>query len=413
MRVLTTYWTSVPAVMLALGAVALVHHSGAFITQMGTLFLTTYTSASPGMIGKLIFFSGIGSMLGIWFGGRLSDGLGPDRAMAAGFALTLGSCCLALILIARTGILIGYTATLFLVAFSFGMFRPAFNASILDKVSSGDRQSSYAVFMVTANIGLAFSALIGALLIEHGVVEFFLSGACLAVCAALILYYAGRRQGKTVPAIREDGADRSDMLPSNAFPPFQDRPFLIICLIYFIVNLADMQSITMVHIYLVDQFGFSPRIIGYYMAASSLGIALFSLPVVSWTKNFHPRAVIAVNGFGLCVSMIILLFGTGYGIAALFWTVHTFSTMAFYPALMATAMSRAAEGRPGQYLSVYYMMSSIAGFTAPPLGGFIYQTFSPTILFAACGGVGLLVAAIALIFVGRTASAGHEQMGTG
>ena len=153
----------------------------------------------------------------------------------------------------------------------------------------------------------------------------------------------------------------------------------------------------MVHIYLVEQFGFSPRIIGYYMAATSLGLALFSLPVVSWTKNFQPRIVIAVTGFGLCVSMIILLFGTGYGIAALFWTVHTFSIMAFYPALMATAMSRAAEGRPGQYLSFYYMMSSIAGFTAPPLGGFIYQIFSPATLFSACGGVGLLVAAMALI----------------
>ena len=399
--------------MLALGAVALVHHSGAFITQLGTLFLTAYTSASPGLIGKLLFFSGFGSMLGILLGGRLSDRLGPDRAMAAGFALTVAACCLAIILIIWTGILSGYTTVLFLVAFSFGMFRPAFNASILNKVSPGERQFSYAVFLITANVGVAFSALVGAFLIERGVVEFFLSGACVAVCAALVLYYAVRRHGMMDSTIREGGADRSDIPPSHALHPFHDRPFLTICLIYFTINLADMQSITMVHIYLVEQFGFSPRIIGYYMAASSFGIALFSLPVVSWTRKFQPRIVIAVSGFGLCISMTTLLFGTGYGIATLFWTVHTFSIMAFYPALIATAMSRAAEGRPGRHLSFYYLMSSIAGFTAPPLGGFIYQTFSPATLLIACGVVGVLVAAIALIFLDRTTSAGHEQQGTG
>lgn len=405
---LAAYWTSVPAVMLTLGSVALIHHSGAFITQMGALFLTTYTSASPGLIGKLIFFSGFGSMLGILFGGWLSDRLGPDRAMAAGFSLTLVACCFAIVLIERTGILTGYTATLFLVAFSLGMFRPAFNASILNKVAPGERRSSYAVFMIAANIGVAFSALIGALLIEHGTTEFFLSGALLAVCAALVLHYAVRRHGKTVSATREAGIERSDAPSPNASSPFRDRPFLMICLIYFTVNLADMQSITMVHIYLVEQFGFSPRTIGYYMAASSLGIALFSLPIASWTRNFQPRIVIAVNGFGLCISMTFLLLGTGYGVAALFWTVHTFSIMAFYPALMAIAMSRATAGRPGQYLSFYYVMSSIAGFTAPPLGGFIYQTFSPTALLVSCGGVGVLVAAMALVFVDRTASVRHK-----
>ena len=405
---LTAYWASVPVVMLTFGSVALIHHSGAFITQMGALFLITYTSASPGLIGKLIFFSGFGSMLGVLFGGWLSDRLGPDRAMAAGFSLTLVACCFALILIARTGILAGYTATLFLVAFSFGMFRPAFNASILNKVSPSERQSSYAVFMVAANTGIAFSALIGALLIERGITEFFLSGAFLAVCAAIVLHYAVRRHGETIPAIRKDGADRSGVPLPNAASPFHDRPFLMICLIYFTINLADMQSITMVHIYLVEQFGFSPRIIGYYMAASSLGIALFSLPVVSWARNFQPRVIIAVSGFGLCISMTFLLFGTGYGAAALFWTVHTFCIMAFYPALMAIAMSRATAGRSGQYLSFYYMMSSIAAFTAPPLGGSIYQTFSPAILFAACGGVGVLVAAMALVFVDRTTSVRHK-----
>ena len=399
--------------MLALGSVALVHHSGAFVTQLGTLFLTAYTSASPGLVGKLIFFSGFGSMLGILFGGRLSDRLGSDRAMAAGFALTVVACCLAIILIARTGVLSGYTVALFLVAFSFGMFRPAFNASILHKVSPGKRQFSYAVFLITANVGVALSALIGAFLIERGVIEFFLSGASVAVCAALVLYYSVRRHGMTDSTIREDAADRSGIPPPHGLYPFQDRPFLTICLIYFTINLADMQSITMVHIYLVEQFGFSPRTIGYYMAACSLGIALFSLPVVSWTKNFLPRTVIAVSGFGLCISMTILLFGTGYGVATLFWTVHTFSIMALYPALMATAMSRAAQERPGRYLSFYYMMSSIAGFSAPPLGGFIYQTFSPATLFVACGVVGMLVAAMALIFLGRTNSAGHEQRGTG
>jgi len=75
-----------------LALITLVNRAGAMVVPFLSLYLTKYMGYSLGQVGWIMTFYGLGSVVGVWLGGKLTDIIGYYKVMvislfAAGLVL--------------------------------------------------------------------------------------------------------------------------------------------------------------------------------------------------------------------------------------------------------------------------------------------------------------------------------------
>ncbi|NUT34827.1 MAG: MFS transporter, partial [Hamadaea sp.] len=139
--------------------------------------------------------------------------------------------------------------------------------------------------------------------------------------------------------------------------------------------------------------GISGETYGYVIALNGVLIVLGQLFIPKLTRGMSRTRMLAVAsavigaGFGLTAFADAPIF---YAVTVLIWTL---GEMLNAPASSTTMAALSPAHLRGRYQGVFSLSWSIAGFTAPIVGGYLQQHAGNNALWLLCAALGLVVAA--------------------
>ncbi|TDD97486.1 MDR family MFS transporter [Flavobacterium cellulosilyticum] len=365
-----------------------------FINRAGTMvlpFLSKYLKEnlhfSYSQVGWIMVAFGIGSMLGSWLGGKLSDKIGFYKIMV--FSL-FTSGMLFFILQYITSFW-GLCFGIFTIMAVSDMFRPAIYVSLGVYAKPENRVRALSLIRLSVNLGFATGPVLGGLIIlgvgYQGL--FWIDGSTCIL--AIIIFALSVKEKKKVAEI-----SRLSELEIQTKSVFTDKTFWVFLFISFTTAMLFFQIFTTLPLYHNEKFGLSEFETGLLISINGILIFMFEMPIVSALERKKTNRVkIIFWGIVLMASsFFILLLNTWVGILVIGMLFITFGEIFAFPFSNAFAIGRAPKGQEGRYMALYAMSFSLAHIVSSKLGLEIIGHFGYTANWLLMGTLGC----VALLF---------------
>jgi len=363
---------------------------GTFLNKFGTFvlpFLTLYLTQRGFSLtdaGLAISAYGLGGLMASAIGGHLADAIGRRKTIA----LSMFSVAAAMVLLSQSRSLPMIILSTWLAALTGELYRPASSALLADLVPPELRVTAFSAYRMAFNAGFAFGPATAGFLAARGYFWLFAGDAATSVLFGVIALAALPRG---LPSRHEEGGWGHDLKTLAG-----DRRFLRVLCGAFIIALVFLQMLSTFSLH-VTQLGFPPATYGLILSLNGVLVVLCELPLTSLTRRFPARAVMAVG---------YLLVGAGFSLNAFAHSVEglagcvvifTFGEMVAMPVSSAYVANLAPAHLRGRYMGVYALTWSAALILAPQVGLRLFA-FSQTALWATCGLLAMVAAAIIFPF---------------
>ena len=350
-----------------------------FINRAGTMvlpFLSKYLKENLhftyGQVGWIMVSFGIGSMLGSWLGGKLSDTIGFYKIMI--FSLFTSGIMFFIIQYITTfwGLCIGMFAIMTIA----DMFRPAMFVSLGTYAKPENRTRALTLVRLAVNLGFTAGPALGGLIIMNiGYKGLFWVDGSTCIVSILIFALLIEERKKVVDPAKEN--TESVIVRSV----FKDNIFWIFLFICFITTVLFFQIFTTLPLYHHEKFGLTEFQSGLLLSLNGLLIFFLEMPIVSicQRKNINKLKIILWGSFLMAISFYVLLINTWAGILIVSIILITFGEMFIFPFSNSFALSRAPKGHEGRYMALFTMSFSLAHIVSSKsgleiIGYFGYQT---------------------------------------
>jgi predicted MFS family arabinose efflux permease len=281
---------------------------------------------------------GVGSMLGSWLGGKLSDKIGFYRIMIFSL-LTSGFALFAMQFVTTfTGLCIA----MFLLMSVADMFRPAMFVSLSVYAKPENRTRALTLVRLAINLGFAAGPALGGLIIMNigysGL--FWVDG---ATCIIAILIFWIKVKEKKVHLISKE---EKKSLEANRESVFKDKPFWIFLVSCLISGILFFQLFTTIPLYHKEQFDLTEFQTGLLLTMNGILIFLLEMPIVGYVERNQISKVkmVTLGCLLMGISLFLLLVNIWVGILIIMMLFMTFAEMFVFPFSNSFAMSRAPKG---------------------------------------------------------------------
>jgi predicted MFS family arabinose efflux permease len=346
-----------------------------FINRAGTMvlpFLSKYLKEdlnfSYSEVGWIMVCFGLGSMLGSWLGGKLTDKIGFYKIMI--FSLfTSGLAFFALQFITSFwGLCLG----MFLIMSIADMFRPAMFVSLTVYAKPENRTRALTLVRLAVNLGFAAGPALGGLIIM-GIGYQGLFWADGATCIASIVIFALLVKEKKKPI----DANQSLLEKVAVVSVFKDKIFWIFLFVCFVTAMIFFQIFTTLPLYHHEQYGLTEFQTGLIMTLNGLLIFFLEMPIVTIfeRKQINKLQIILWGSVLMALSFFVLLINIWAGILIISILFITVGEMFIFPFSNSFAMSRAPKGHEGRYMALFTMSFSLAHIASSKSGMEIISHF--------------------------------------
>lgn len=367
-----------------------------FINRAGTMvlpFLSKYLKEDLGFsysqVGWVMVCFGLGSMLGSWLGGKLTDKIGFYRIMV----FSLFTSGLAFFVLQFITSFWGLCIGMFLIMVIADMFRPAMFVSLTAYAKPENRTRALTLVRLAVNLGFAAGPALGGLIIM-GIGYKGLFWADGATCILSILIFALLVKEKKKP--KDDTANLGNQTVPDSV--FKDKIFWIFLFVCFATSMIFFQIFTTLPLYHHEQFGLTEFQTGLIMTLNGLLIFFLEMPIVTiFERKLVPRLQIILWGsLMMSLSFFTLLFDSWAGILLVSIVFITFGEMFIFPFSNSFAMSRAPKGHEGRYMALFTMSFSLAHISSSKTGMEMISHFGyqANWVFMGCLGIVALVCCI-------------------
>jgi predicted MFS family arabinose efflux permease len=370
-----------------------------FINRAGTMvlpFLSKYLKEdlnfSYSQVGWIMVCFGLGSMLGSWLGGKLSDKIGFYKIMV--FSLFTSG----LMFFGLQYITSFYTLCLaiFAIMAVADMFRPAMFVSLGTYAKPENRARAFTLVRLAINLGLAAGPALGGLIIMgigyNGLfwVDGFSCISAITIFAILV---------KEKKAALQNVASNEALVVQSVF---RDRIFWIFLFVSFATALLFFQIFTTLPIYHSEKYGLTEFQTGLLMTMNGLLIFFFEMPIVSsYESKRTPKIKLILAGcLMMTFSFYVLLWDTFAGILIISMILMTFGEIFIFPFSNSFALSRAPKGHEGKYMALFTMSFSLAHIGSSKTGMDLIAYFGYKTNWIVMGTFGL-VATLACVYLLR------------
>ncbi len=366
-----------------LAIVLLINRSGAMVIPFLTVYLTTSRDFTLQQAGLVMSSFGVGSLVGSYVGGYLTDRIGFHKIQQ----LTLLGSGGLFWLLGQVNSLTAMCLVIFLLSTVAEAFRPANQSAIAYYSKAENRSRAYGLLRLAVNLGFSVGPLLGGLLISSLGYSwlFFVDG--LTCILAALAYRLLLPPGKIRPA--EEPTD-SELVLSENQSPYRDPAYLVFvgCILLFAV--AFMQFFSTLPIYLTGDLGYSEWHIGILIGVNGLLIVFTEMPLVHLAgARFRPLGIIAI-GIGLTALSFLVLTAAGTGwafVPFLFIIFLTFGEILSMPFSSTFAALRAPQRRRGAYMGLLNIGYAVAFILAPTLGMWCAEQFGFAALWLVVAGL--------------------------
>jgi predicted MFS family arabinose efflux permease len=367
-----------------LALITFINRAGTMVLPFMSLYLTKDLNLTLSEVGWIMTSFGLGSLLGSWMGGKLTDTIGFYKVMN-GSLLATGFLFISLQFIHTfEGFLIGIFFTMTVA----DMFRPAMFVSLKAYSKPENRTRSLTLIRLAINLGFSFGPFLGGIIIASiGYAGLFWVDGLTCIIAVLIMKFVliEKSLKPSVKQVEEESI-------SKEISVYKDKPFWIFLTVVFLMGFMFLQLFSTMPLFYRETHQLSEIQIGLLMSFNGFLIFLFEMPLIHYIEKqlLNKLKVITWSLLLFAFSFLILNASMWVGILVIGMLFITVGEMLAFPFTNNFAMNRAPVGKEGRYLALYTMAFSFAHIFSAKTGMEIIDKFGFTANWYFMGGLGLL-----------------------
>ncbi|RXP60348.1 MFS transporter [Lutibacter sp. HS1-25] len=367
-----------------LALITFVNRAGTMVLPFMSLYLTKDLHLTLSQVGWVMTSFGLGSLLGSWIGGKLSDTIGFYKVMVRSL-FTTGILFISLQFIhSFEGFLIG----IFLTMTVADMFRPAMFVSLKAYSKPENRTRSLTLIRLAINLGFSFGPFLGGLIIAFiGYSGLFWVDGITCILAILIMKLVLKEK-----QIQPIANPIEEIATAKVTSVYKDKPFWIFLVVVFLMGFMFLQLFTTMPLYYREIHDLSEVQIGLLMSLNGFVIFLFEMPLIHYIeqKSLNKLKIIAWSLLLFAVSFFILNTSLSILILISGMLFITFGEMLGFPFTNNFAMDRAPTGKEGRYLALYSMAFSFAHIFSAKVGMEMIDQFGFAVNWFFMGSLGIV-----------------------
>lgn len=350
-------YTGIPRPAWWLALVMFVNRSGTMVIPFLTVYLT-HEGYSLREAGYVMGAFGLGSIVGGYLGGRLTDRFGSFYIQF----LSLFINGIFFIVLGQMHSLWQYAGCIFLLSSLGEAFRPANAAAIAAYSNDNNRIRCYSLNRLAINLGWSIGPAVGGVLASVSYSYLFWADGLTCMAASLLLF-AGLSPSK-LPKHAKTKLRKSETTTTA----YKDKPFLQGMFYLFLIGLVFFQLFSVLPAYYKTELNMNEATIGWILAMNGLLIAAIEMVLVYKLENRRSSLLYIMTG-SLLMGAAFLALGAGktVTIAVASMIIVTFGEMFLFPFLNNFWVKRSTESNRGQYAALYTMSFAAATVLAPTL----------------------------------------------
>lgn len=339
-----------------LALVTLINRAGTMVIPFLSIYLTESEGLKLSDVGWVMTAFGIGSMIGTWIGGKLTDRIGFYNVMRTSLFFTgigfllfqyihgFWPICIAILLLTVVA----------------DIFRPAMFVALSSYSKKENKTRSVTLIRLAINLGFSAGPAIGGLIITTlGYSGLFWVDGITCIVATLIF---------SVVLHPRKAVEQESIVNDQPISVFSDKVFIAFFFAMVLYSFVFLQLFSTIPVYFRQEIALSELTIGILMGMNGLIIFLFEMPLIKYLEStrFSDYQLI-IFGTILTVATFVFfnLFGhLGLGFIVLAVIVISIGEMIALPFSNSFALKRAALGNQGEYMATYALAFSVSHILA-------------------------------------------------
>ncbi len=348
-----------------LALITLVNRAGTMVIPFLSLYLTQNLGFTLERVGIIMTCFGLGSLVGTWIGGKLTDSLGYYKVMFISLIAT-GFLFIALQFLYDFWIICVGIFVLMVVA---DAFRPASYVALSAYSKPENKTRSVTLIRLAINMGFSAGPALGGIIITtlgYGSL-FWVDGVTCIIAGTLLLFVLNPQKAKILDNVINEA-------PKSAY---KDVPYWVFIAAMIFFGFAFVQYFSTIPIYYNEIHLLSEYQIGLLLAMNGFVIFVFEMPLIAFLERrpWSKITNIMIGLFLVGLSFLILNLITWVGVLVLGMLLMTLGEMIAFPFSNALAMDRSKRGNQGEYLALYSISFSISHVFAHNYGMRSIATF--------------------------------------
>jgi predicted MFS family arabinose efflux permease len=355
-------YTGVNRRMWLLAVVMLINRSGTMVLPFMTLYCK-HIGYSTKQAGYVVAIYGIGSLIGAFIGGKISDRFGFYYTQF--FALLCGG--ILFLTLGQMNTYFSICVCTFFLSMVNESFRPANATAIAHYSTPENRTQAFSIIRLAINLGWGVGGALGGLLASINYHLLFWVDGCTNIIAAFLLIWLMPH----VSLAQQKNISKTRVIKEKAKSAHADKTFMYFIGLKFLFAFCFFQLFTTIPLYFKEGLHINEFWIGALLAMNGLIIAIFEMVIVFKLEGRRPYLRFMTYGtviMGISFFILNIPFVHGFVIAAISMITITCAEMIAMPFAQSYYISRSNEGNRGQYAS-YYTMAWSAAQVAGSTGG--------------------------------------------
>lgn len=374
--------------MLAL--VMLINRSGSMVLPFLGVYMTNHLHFSIENTGIVLSFFGIGSVLGSWLGGFITDKIGEYKVQS--FSLLLSVPLFCLIPVFKTEV--GVAAIILLQSIVSDSFRPANSVAITKYAKPENITRAFSLNRMAVNLGFSIGPALGGILSAISYEFLFFSNALAAFSAGILYIVFFRKRNKIARLKAKKVKEAIEIKKENS--PYRDGKFLVYCFFCMLFSICFFQIFSTLTIFYKDVAKLSQQNIGYILGYSGFLIVLLEMGFVQIAEKYFNLAVTMLLGTFICgFSYAMMAFDHSIVALIISMTLLCIGEIWTLPFMSTITALRSGDNNKGAYMGLNGISFSIAFIVTPYLGTMLAEKFGFNALWI---GTGVLATVIAIAF---------------
>ena len=333
-----------------LALITLINRAGTMVIPFLSLYLTEDLHFEPKDVGWIMTAFGLGSFVGSWLGGKLTDKIGYYKVMVRSL-LTTGLLFIGLqFLNTFASLCLG----IFLVMLVADMFRPAMFVALSAYSKPENKTRSVTLIRLAINLGFSAGPAVGGLIITTMSYSglFWVDGITCILATLLLIQVLHPKKAKPLDTVINEN-------PQSAY---KDKAFWIFLVSMTLFGIIFLQYFSTMPIYYKDVHKLTELEIGLLLGLNGAFIFLLEMPLIKWLENIKisKATLMLIGAFLTAMSFLVLNMTPWIGILLIGMLFMTVGEMIAFPFSNAFAMERAKKGNQGEYMALYTISFSIA-----------------------------------------------------
>lgn len=371
-----------------LSVVMLINRSGAMVLPFLGIYMNTELGFTLKEVGIVLSLYGVGSLIGTWLGGTLSDKIGSFNVQL--FSLLATAPMFAIMPFFHS--FQSFATIILITSIVNELLRPANSVAVTKFAKPENLTRAFSLNRMAMNLGFAIGPTMGGILSTISYDLLFYLNSFGSLFAAIMFYnfFKNRKeQTAVIKTQKEDVKERS---------PYKDGPFLVYNLVNILFCIAFFQLFQVAPLFLKQDAMMTETAIGLLMGYSGLVIFLTEMPIVNWLKGkFTIRRILIFGALLNALFFLISAVTVNHYWLYIAMTFMCFGEILVLPYTATVTAMRAGKNNKGAYMGLNGLTFSVAFIIAPFLGTTTADKFGYSTLWIAVT-IGLIIAAFGFYF---------------